>query len=342
MVFNVTERDQTGGISIAFPDRSEPNRRMLRRLASKLLGRHQHDVGATNRLIEAQSILVSQLLDQTHERPIHLSPGGHLDLSSLEYRVFSQFGDDGIIAYLTKHVPSNLTTFVEFGVQDYSESNTRLLLQKHNWRGLVIDASEEHIAGIRAGNEFWRHDLRAICAFISADNINQLIQSAGIQGKIGLLSVDIDGNDYWVWKAIECVDPLIVVCEYNSAFGDLHPVTIPYDANFARSEAHYSYLYAGASLGALISLAKQKGYRFIGSNSAGNNAYFLHNSFQPDIKEQSLESGYVESRFREVRSEEGELLFRTANESIDVIRHLPLVNVVTGEELTVGQARGMH
>jgi hypothetical protein len=140
-------------------------------------------------------------------------------IQEVEFRVFSQWGEDGILDWLIERLPGIPDVFVEFGVQNYLEANTRLLLWLRNWRGLIIDGSALNVEQVRHQDVFWRFDLQAVAAFIDRDNINQLIASCGISGEIGVLSVDIDGNDYWVWQAIEVVKPVIVVCEYNPVFG---------------------------------------------------------------------------------------------------------------------------
>ena len=101
------------------------------------------------------------------------------------------------------------------------------------------------------------HDLKPVPAFVTAENINTLIRDNGFAGEVGILSIDIDGNDYWVWKAISCVQADIVICEYNSRFGSERAVTIPYDPNFYRTEAHSSNLYFGASIRALTLLGQK-------------------------------------------------------------------------------------
>jgi hypothetical protein len=101
------------------------------------------------------------------------------------------------------------------------------------------------MARLRSSDLYWRNDLTAISAFINADNINSLIEGAGFAGEIGLLSIDLDGNDYWIWERINIVDPMIVIVEYNSIFGRDHAVTVPYDPDFVQSKAHYSSLVSG-------------------------------------------------------------------------------------------------
>lgn len=148
-------------------------------------------------------------------------------LRRAEFQVSSQWGEDGIIQFLIRRVAIPRPVFVEFGVQDYRESNTRFLLQNDNWSGLVLDNSPQNIAAIRSDPIYWRHNLKAEHAFVTRENINSLIANQGIIGDIGLLSIDIDGNDYWVWEAIDGISPRIVLIEYNSLFGRHAEVTIP-------------------------------------------------------------------------------------------------------------------
>ena len=245
-----------------------------------------------------------------------------------EFRAFSQWGEDGIIQFLIKNVPINRKIFIEFGVQDYTESNTRFLLINNNWSGLVIDGGLEEIAYIKNDPIYWQYNLKAVNSFITKNNINQIFLENGIQGEIGLLSVDIDGNDYWVWQAIDCINPAIVVSEYNFRFGATRAVTVPYDAGFVRTKAHYSNIYYGASLKALCILATKKGYTFVGCNSAGNNAFFVRNDLKPDsLKELTSEEGYVTAQFRESRDELGNLLYLSLEEEQKLLNSLPLVSI---------------
>lgn len=250
-------------------------------------------------------------------------------LADAEFKVFSQFGDDGIIQYLLQQVdiPQDRQKFIEFGVQDYQESNTRFLLMNNNWCGLIIDGSTANISKVVADIQFWRHDLTAIAAFIDRDNINDLFTSNGLHGEIGLMSVDIDGNDYWVWEKINVVNPIIVVCEYNSVFGAEHAVTVPYDPIFQRSAAHYSNLYWGASLKALCSLAFSRGYTFVGCNSAGNNAYFVRQDKAGKLRALKCEEGYVEAKFRESRDRNGRLTYLSADKRLREIGQMPIFDV---------------
>jgi hypothetical protein len=251
-----------------------------------------------------------------------------------EFKVFSQFGEDGILQYLIWKLSPLPESFVEFGVGNYTEANTLFLLMHDNWRGLIMDRSASDIQSVLERPIAWRHDLRAVPALIHRENINELIESNGMSGEIGVLSIDIDGIDYWVWERIDVVQPVVVVVEYNSVFGTSRAVTVPYDPNFDRTRAHYSNLYWGCSLPALCHLAERKGYLFVGSNSAGNNAFFVRRGRQRDLESITAEEGYVESRFRESRDVSGELTFLSGAERLAAIADLPLIDVETGATIT--------
>ena len=135
------------------------------------------------------------------------------------------FDEDGIIQYLINNLAIQNKTFVEFGVEIFEESNTRFLLMNDNWQGMVLDACEADIRYIQQDKIYWQYDLQAKCTWITRENINSLLMASGFGEDLGLLSVDIDGNDYWIWEAIESVRPLIVVVEYNSLLG-LQPVGV--------------------------------------------------------------------------------------------------------------------
>lgn len=253
-------------------------------------------------------------------------------LHEVEFRVFSQFGDDGIIQWLTNKLPSLSKRFVEFGVEDYSESNTRFLMVNSNWCGLVMDGSRPNIARLRRRKWFWRYGLTAIPCFVTRDNVDAMIADWAVGEEIGLLHIDVDGNDYWLWDAITCTSPAIVIMEYNAIFGSERAITIPYSSNFRRHAAHYSGQYAGASLAALTHLAAAKGYALIGSNSAGNNAYYVRaNLLGDDLREVKVAAAFVKPNFRESRDQQSRLNYLPYEQRQASIRGLPVFNVLTGQ-----------
>lgn len=261
-------------------------------------------------------------------------------LADAEFRVHSQFGEDGIIQHLIGRVFIEHDVFVEFGVGDYRESNTRFLLCNDNWRGLILDADSDHIDFVRSNDLGWRHTIDARSQFITRVNINATLADAGIVGDIGLLSIDIDGNDYWVLDAIDAVTPRILIIEYNSTFGPDAAVAVPYDPDFDRTAAHYSNLYWGASLAAMCLVAERKGLAFVGSNSAGNNAFFVRRDVLGDLPTPTAHDGWVDARFRDSRGRDGNLTYVSGRAPrLAVIADLPLVDVATGAMTTVGRLR---
>ncbi|HYZ77585.1 MAG TPA: hypothetical protein VE596_09445 [Gaiellaceae bacterium] len=262
---------------------------------------------------------------------------GVTDLRDAEFRVFSQFGDDGIVEYLVGRigVPRGAERFVEIGVEDYREANTRFLLVNRNWSGLIVDGGDAHVRAVSASPLMWRHDIRPVSAFVDRDNVNDLLREHGFDRDLGLLSIDVDGNDYWIWEAV-AAEPLVVVVEYNSVFGADRAVTVPYDAAFDRTRRHHSNLYFGASLAALARLGERKGYRLVGSNSAGNNAYFVRAELAEGLPAPTVAEAYVESRYRESRDEHGNLTFLSGADRARAIADLEVWDLEREEPVRVG------
>lgn len=248
-------------------------------------------------------------------------------LDEVEFQVFSQRGEDGVIQYIINKIDIPNKIFVEFGVETYTESNTRFLLMNNNWSGLVLDGSERNINFIKKDFIYWKYDIIAKQSFITKDNINKLISDYTKTEDIGLLSVDIDGNDYWIWEEINVIKPRIVICEYNSTFGNEKKLTVPYKADFVRGNEHYSELYFGASLAAFCDLAEKKGYDFIGTTSAGVNAYFVRKDLSAPFKKYSAKEGYNQSANRDSKGEKSELLFLQHHERMAIIENLPIFNL---------------
>lgn len=251
-------------------------------------------------------------------------------LEEAEFQVYSQFGEDGIIQWLIHNVDIENKTFVEFGVEDYTEANTRFLLINNNWSGLVIDGSKSNIDRLINQKWFWRYDLTAIAAFITKDNINQLISDAGFCNDIGILSIDLDGNDWWILNAIKCVSPRILICEYNSIFGAEKKVTVPYDPAFVRTEKHYSNLYWGCSIALFLDWSLYNGYYYIGSNSAGNNAFFVRKDCIAPDRIPSTAQKFVESKYRESRDPVGNLTYLKGSDRLKCIKSAELLEIETG------------
>ena len=137
---------------------------------------------------------------------------------------------------------------------------------------------------------------KAINAFVSVENINDVLEKAGVPKEVDMLSIDIDGNDYWIWKALD-VDARMVVIEYNASFGTEESITIKYAPDFSRE--HINRNYHGASLKALTKLAKQKGMSLVGCEGSGINAFFVRDDcLTGDLEEVSPEEAYYPHRSR--------------------------------------------
>lgn len=255
-------------------------------------------------------------------------------LRDAEFKAYSQFGEDGVIQWLIARVPIKHRTFVEFGVEDYREANTRFLLEHDGWSGRILDAGTAHQDFVRSTGLAWRHVIDARSAFITVENIDELL--AGLPEDLGLLSVDLDGMDYWILSAISVVRPRIVVSEYNSLFGPVATVTVPYRADFDRTAAHSSTLYFGMSISALAHWARQHGYRLVGGTSQGVNAFLVRDDVAGDLPALSGAEAWVDSPIRQARDEHGALTLLTGRErQLALIGDLPLVDVVSGATIRV-------
>jgi len=270
-----------------------------------------------------QEVLLGKILTNLNNEKKEIN-----SLHDIEFKVFSQWGDDGIIQYLINKVDMP-KSFVEFGIETYEEANTRFLLMNDNWSGLVMDGSEKNIREVYKQGINWKYDLKAVTAFITTENINHLLTSNGFIGEIGILSVDIDGNDYWILKKIDVVNPVVIIVEYNSNFGTDRCISVPYDPAFFRTNAHYSNLFWGASLPAFNYLCAGKGYTFIGCNSNGNNAYFVRNDKVGNLPQPGIQKGFVMSKFKEDRNRNGKLTYLDKQRQIDLLRGTQVVNVMT-------------
>lgn len=286
------------------------------------------------RIDEAKILSARLLIRQIEAR------GVRDGIRDAEFDVFSQFGDDGIIQYLIRAADvGDLRTFVEFGVGNYTEANTRFLLINDNWRGLVMDCDAANVASIRSGPLYWKYDLTAVHAFVDCENVNAVLARNGFAGEVGLLHIDIDGNDYWVWEALDVVSPVIAIVEYNSVLGPDRAVTVPYDPAFDRTRAHHSNLYWGCSLKALCRLAEKKGYAFVGANSNGNNAYFVRKDRMGPLSPVDASAGYVLSKYRESRDAAGRLTYASGDERLRLIEDMTIFDLETGAMVRVGELR---
>lgn len=211
------------------------------------------------------------------------------------FRSYSQNGEDGILLFIFALIGSTNRKVVEICAGNGIECNAANLIANHAWRGLLLDGNE---VNIEVGRTFYsKHPSTLIQppvlkeAWVTPDNVNALIADNGFSGVIDLLSLDMDGMDYWVWKAIECIQPRVVVLEHNSPWGANRAVTVPYQPDFVATFVDGAPEYCGASLPAFAKLAKSKGYRLVGVEPLGFNAFFVRDGLgETVLPEVSVES----------------------------------------------------
>lgn len=189
-----------------------------------------------------------------------------------EFKIYSQTGEDGIINYIFNKIGTTNKKFLEIGVEDGQECNTANLSLNFGWSGVLIEGNKK--LANRAKNFYALKPVEVVNSFVTRENINETISKTNVKDKIDLLSIDIDGNDYWIWDSIDSIKPRVVIVEYNSILGN-SPISVAYKPNFQRIKEHPSGFYYGASLAAFSKLADRKGYILVGCCSSGFNAFFV-------------------------------------------------------------------
>jgi len=242
------------------------------------------------------------LADQYQNASINELP----KMAETGFQLFSQFEEDGKLLYLFSLLNFSNRTFIEFGADDGINSNSANLYFHHNFNGLFIDGNPKAIE--RGRYFFSRHqneDGKApvfVESFITAENINTLFEENGFTGEIGLLSIDIDGNDYWVWKSIDVVQPQVVIIETHNEFG-MNDIIVPYDPEYFYPGKHPDY--HGASPIAMTKLAEKKGYRLVGANELGFNFIYL----REDLLKDEIPTVTVESLLQHPSNKEAQQRF---------------------------------
>ena len=205
------------------------------------------------------------------------------NIQEVDLKIFSQNGEDGIIDYLMsklKLIPSS-TNFIEIGVGDYRESNTRFIYNRFHPKGLIVDCMDNMESKVKPHINLWKGDLRVCNTRVNSKNINEIIKN-NCDFQIDLFSIDIDSVDYWIIKELKKNISKIFIAEFNPVFGPDLRVTVPNIDSFDRTKYHYSNLCYGMSLRALIELMDEKNYYFIGTNLQKMNAFFISKDFKKE------------------------------------------------------------
>ncbi len=237
-------------------------KRMMRKLMRKL---------AKSNKLQTQILHQSIMSDSKYKDPKRLTKYG--------YSLYSQNDEDGFIQEIFQRIGTTNKVFVEFGAGDGIENNTVLLLTQ-GWKGLWMEGSDELTKKIQ---DFYKKpiaegQLKFQQVYITIDNIDQVISSHIPEKEIDLLSVDLDGNDYHIFNAINCISPRVIVVEYNPHFPPPVHWVMEYNENHQWNGSHYY----GVSLEAYVSLMKNKGYSLVGCNMSGVNAFFVRNDLLAD------------------------------------------------------------
>ena len=247
------------------------------------------------------------------------------DLLSQRFGYLSQNEEDGLLLALFKRIGTTDRRFVEIGC-GMNGGNSGFLAQECGWRGLMVDAKTASIEKVTV--RFKGHPVQTVKQRVTREGVNVLLEKFGFTGEIDLLSIDIDGMDYWVWEAVTACSPRVVAVEYNWLFGAERAVTIPYSSEFDLG-AIGNRGYRGASLAAHAHLGRSKGYRLVATERV--NAFFVRNDLAPEMREIEVARGY-----------RAPLNITRAKDVFQKIAKagLPLVDVVSGRSGTIDELAG--
>ena len=244
-----------------------------------------------DRLTELQ--IDNYLLENLHKNPKYDNPK---KLNRYEFKVFSQAGEDGIISEIFNRIGTTNKFFVEFGVGNGLENNSAYLLVK-GWQGYWIEGSERFCQSIRQSFEdlIANQQLTLKNTFITGENIEDLFRKGNVPTELDLLSIDIDGNDYWVWQAITNYRPRVVILEYNA----IYPPESSWVMQYNPSHQWKYNSHMGSSLKALEKLGHQKGYKLVACSFSGVNAFFVREDLLADhfCSPFSAENHYEPARY---------------------------------------------
>lgn len=303
----------------------------------------RNDIGHVSYLNQSEmSVLRVQLgIQAAMAQNLFVYENRQFDLWDFEFQVFSQWGEDGILNHLCNVLDLFKPVAVEIGAGSFKECNTRFLAHYRNSSLYLIDASPTINETFSNLDVQWKTSSRCENIFVTSKNINQILfRARNFVGEIDIISIDIDGNDYWILKEIKEYNFSVVVLEYNSIFGSEKSVAVPYKEDFRRGEAHYTHLYYGASLKAYVDLLESKGYQFIGTNRPGTNAFFVQTKMASKFGHLRLRnmSLYTSLNIRESRNLNGELSYLSVREGLNQIRHCTLIDFNDQSVSNIGQA----
>jgi hypothetical protein len=269
-----------------------------------------------------------------------------VDLWDAEVKVFSQWGEDGILWFLCDVLEISKPRILEIGSGNFTECNSRFLAEARNAAVFLVDSRSDLISETNKLDLLWKNNLFALETWVTPNNANSIVNRARKKlGSLDILSLDIDGLDYWVMSEIDLSQISIIVVEYNPTFGSRYAFTVPKSESFDRTTAHYSWLYFGASLRAWVEFFDCKEFTFVGTNRVGNNAFFVSRKSEEIFKyinppDESLEK-YVDWQIRESRDEQGRLNYLDLELARSTIQECEISHITQNQELSSRTIRSL-
>lgn len=279
-------------------------KKMIKKMIKKIFA-----AGLENHAAQPQNTAVEQLNLLCQYRIMkHLLPAEALPaLSDVGFKVFSQFEEDGLLLYIFALIGTTNKQAVELCAGNGEECMAANLVVNHGWNALLFDGDENLAAHSRkfysSHVNTWLYPPKIVQAWITRENINSLISDNGVSGEIDLFSLDMDGNDYWVFQALNVISPRVIICETHNVIPPDRALTVPYKEDFSRDLTLPDY--CSVSLLAMQKLCKEKGYRLIGGHRYGFNAIFMRNDvgqdYFPEVSVESVVDNGYSAHARTVR-----------------------------------------
>lgn len=249
-----------------------------------------------------------------------------INLWDAEVKVYSQWGEDGILDFICETIGLAKPRVLEIGAGNFSECNSRFLAEFRNASVMAVDARADLML-TQLGSLKWKNHIELHNEWITPENINDIIDLAFKRfNRVDIFSLDLDGNDFWILEKANLASFKVIVLEYNALFGSKHEVTVPRDDKFDRRNKHFSGLYYGASLKAFVSLLRSKDFMFIGTNRSCVNAFFIKKNLHSKFHSLEMKDlgAYVDSTIRESRDSMGKLSFLDGSDRKSPIESLAL------------------
>ena len=257
-------------------------------------------------------------------------------LSDVDYKIFSQNGEDGILDYLLYQLKIEKPKYIEIGVGDYTESNTRFIFERCSPKGVIVDCLENLEEKIKKNFSLWKSELKIVNDFVNPNNIIKIMREADTLNNLDIFSLDIDGIDYWILKELPKDFSKIAIVEFNPIFGKNLKVSVPNITNFDRKKYHYSNLCFGMSLQAAIEIMNEKNFYFVGTNLLRNNAFFIYKKeeYFKNLVINNIENS-TDANFTESRDIKGNLNFLNYQKRVKEILECEVVDLSVNSNIKI-------